>query len=754
MERDGEWPPRLSRQIAPYRNHHLHSAADSPTHPSPTAEDVAEQCHAAVRLLCELLPRVDEEMAEAILAPLLHHLPEVHPQKKRARRVVGEPPHASGGPEEPAPTHPSAGLVVEQEVEQELEQEEEEEEAEAEEGQEGQEEGQEDQEEGQEDQEDEQEEDGDTLPRVEREQEGSEGALPRGRRSRRSHGDGVAGYAFDSRGRIVAVGSDSQLPSQHLPGKTPHDTLHYATGDNPDAFVAMAAELLHCQEAGSSTDQLLDMVSRLTDTSTVSEPPSPCPPPASTALADLEAWDCTSHMVHVRSLLQLVNRVTLLAHYQIGGFLGRATATATTPQERHGILAAIANAACREEGRRYRATLASCGCGACARALRWVDQGERGRAIAPCKRSEVRARFSRDHTANLTPTFFRQCIHLHSTMPSTHPLLTASITEPTISPTHIRLLVAELQRVACRLQRQGSPLPLSLGQLGLWHRFEVTSRREEALDFVDGDGGFLVAAHILGLLAFVRERAPTTTWAEGMRGHLVQFRCHAYDAVELDHVYHGANRAHHLGYQALCAARRAVAQASSVVIYTAGEMDIRASRLVCDVVTIDSQGTATSLAETLLRAGLAHPMPGAPATFLSAYAEAETAAAGIFTVFPPALATSPEVRPDRLRTSFASSRRALHFDHQGEDYSVSNHSALRCASHMLVWESREQGAGQGAFLRSRSPHQHESPFIRANAILCCYGAQPISNQELANLPSAELEYTLTVRRTLHFNSFR
>ena len=109
------------------------------------------------------------------------------------------------------------------------------------------------------------------------------------------------------------MGSDSQLPSEHLPGKTPHDTLHYAMGDNPDMSIAVAAELLHCQKAGSSAKQLLDMVSRLTDTSTVSEPPLPCPPPATTALV----WDCTSHMVYVRSLLQLVYRATLLAHYQI-----------------------------------------------------------------------------------------------------------------------------------------------------------------------------------------------------------------------------------------------------------------------------------------------------------------------------------------------------------------------------------------------------------------------------------------------------
>ena len=170
----------------PHRNH-LHSAADSNTQPSPTTGDVTKQCHTAMRLLCELLQHIDREVAKAILAPLLHHLLEVHPQRKWACRVVGEPPHASVSPEEPVPTHPSAGLVVKDKEEVE------------------------------------QEEDGDALPRVDWEQEeGSKGALPcteqeQGmeedlpddagegrpqvmRRSRRRHGDGVAGYTFDSRG--------------------------------------------------------------------------------------------------------------------------------------------------------------------------------------------------------------------------------------------------------------------------------------------------------------------------------------------------------------------------------------------------------------------------------------------------------------------------------------------------------------------------------------------------------------------------
>ena len=111
--------------------------------------------------------------------------------------------------------------------------------------------------------------------------------------------------------------------------------------------------------------------------------------------------------------------------------------------------------ACRQERSRYCSTLAACGCTECTRALRWLDHGEQVPIITLCKAMEVQTRFARDHSANLTPTF-RQCILLHTTMPPTHPLLTASVYRATISPTH-----------TCRLQRLGSPLPLSLGQLGL-----------------------------------------------------------------------------------------------------------------------------------------------------------------------------------------------------------------------------------------------------------------------------------------------
>ena len=95
----------------------------------------------------------------------------------------------------------------------------------------------------------------------------------------------------------------------------------------------------------------------------------------------------------------------------------------------------------------------------------------------------------------------------------------------------------------------------------------------------------------------------------------------------------------------------AVARPSSIIVYMSSDSDVHASRLVCDIIIVDVQGTATSLAETILWAGLAHPMPGAPATYLSAYTEAESAAAGVFSVFTPALAKSLEVLPRQAKSS-------------------------------------------------------------------------------------------------------
>ena len=91
------------------------------------------------------------------------------------------------------------------------------------------------------------------------------------------------------------------------------------------------------------------------------------------------------------------------------------------------VTVTIANAACLEHGRQHRAMLTVCGCQDCTHSLRWLEGGQLGSPITPCRILQVATKLARGALVNTTPTFFRQCIHLHSAMPATHPLLASTL---------------------------------------------------------------------------------------------------------------------------------------------------------------------------------------------------------------------------------------------------------------------------------------------------------------------------------------
>ena len=74
-----------------------------------------------------------------------------------------------------------------------------------------------------------------------------------------------------------------------------------------------------------------------------------------------------------------------------------------------------------------------------------------------------------------------------------------------------------------------------------------------------------------------------------------------------------------------------------------------------------------------------------------------------------------------------------------------------------MWESREQGAGQGAFVCSRFPHlaADVSPFIKAGSIICGYARESLSDEEFGRLCPEELEYALSInfRGVFHYNAY-
>ena len=609
--------------------------------------------------------------------------------------------------------------------------------------------------------ENEQEIESEVIEEVESEEE-EEQATPEAMSTPARHRErGAGSYSVDESGRIVVEvnASQSTCSLRHLPTKTPSLTIKYATGEDKAAFASLAARVLQFSAAEgdytSTINQLPGMVSHLLDASAPFLPPHPCPAPESLEPAGLASWDCSGPLLHIHRLLQVACRITIMAHYHLGGFLRQvlANTNATNSKQQSKVLAALANAAREDSDRRYNTILSSCGCEECTHALRRPGQ-------LLCRASQVLGKFARDSLANITPTFFCQCVQMYAALPSTHTLFTQCVESVTVTPTHARLLAAGIHQAICHVRRQVVPLPRPHSQLGLWHHFEVAARPEEAIDLVDGDGGYLVVDHIPGLRDFVHTRVPATIWREGMRGDLVAFRCHGHDALEIGHLYHCPDGTHHhLGYEALCTARRLVGKAQTATIHTAGEVDVHGRRLICTIAitTSSHQGTSTSIGECLLRAGLSYPMPDASADFTGAFAEAQASSSGVFAILPHSLAASNQLCPSQLRAALGPSSRSAVFLHNGETYKVTGKSALRHASHVMLWVSREVDAGQGAFVRSRPPHLPANVrlFIKKGDIICGYCQDSISDEELLQLSHVELEYSLSItfRGTFHYCAY-
>ena len=72
----------------------------------------------------------------------------------------------------------------------------------------------------------------------------------------------------------------------------------------------------------------------------------------------------------------------------------------------------------------------------------------------PWRASQVLAKFARDSLANVTPTFFQQCIQMHATLPPTHDLFTSSVATAIVTPTNALLLAVGLHQSIYSLRRQ------------------------------------------------------------------------------------------------------------------------------------------------------------------------------------------------------------------------------------------------------------------------------------------------------------
>lgn len=129
---------------------------------------------------------------------------------------------------------------------------------------------------------------------------------------------------------------------------------------------------------------------------------------------------------------------------------------------------------------------------------------------------------------------------------------------------------------------------------------------------------------------------------------------------------------------------------------------------------------STSIGESLLHAGLLYPLPGAPSNLTTAFAQADSFVVRSLCRLSPPWPTHT-IATESHPWSFPS---GVEVQYSREDYKVSDRSCFCAASHVIVWESREEDTGQRAFIYSHSPHLQATPLLKGDPLFVYLGESP------------------------------
>ena len=563
---------------------------------------------------------------------------------------------------------------------------------------------------------------------------------PKRKRALRSEGGFRRMYSVDPRGFTSYVEEMwGPCPLTHVSAQNPKSMVQYATGEDGDKFVGLAS---HCLMADKFEPprSILTEVAALLRLSEVNNP-SATQPPADLSEEGLSTWSCAEHLEHLLGLIHLPLAIRVLADYHVGKYLNflRGMEGAQTLA----VLGKLCTEASRRETGEYLGLLRECSCRACRDDLEWVEDKSTSPRIGPCRTTQVKAKVLNERYKNCTPTYLSQCCSFARAVHHSHPLLH----QRHVAPSRVRQLAPELKRELEAMQRRGVHPSKSYARLGQGEVFMLDQATAlQAVDYVDGDGGYLVANLIPGLEDFLAGLGvPTLEVFRDRRDTLVAFREMYHDAVELDHVYrrHVSRSPRSLGVESLRLARANIATSQMVYICCDRRVDFYRKRLLVEVLLL-RDNKLRSNGEVMLSEGLSVPLNDSPVSYRSAQTEAEQHQAGVYGVFPPEVANMACMKPEALRVQFPEP-----VVHEGEMYSVTGNSPLRNESHVLVRESSIPGAGNGLFLRARAPSRHPGQarhdvFVQANTHLCVYSDEMITSDEYDRL--ANVDYVMQNRR--------
>ena len=271
---------------------------------------------------------------------------------------------------------------------------------------------------------------------------------------------------------------------------------------------------------------------------------------------------------YIRILLLESNRVETHAQRQIGCFIKEVAKHPSLGVSE--LRKRICNHAAEEKKETYFLIRDNCsrrGCSQCSEARQFHNQGSIQRHPA-CTLTQELCRLNDYKYENFTRVFLEGCGRL-ARLPDHSPLLCASDPQG-----QLRELVTHCEAVKSEVVARGLPtlvagtspvFPLATGENPV-----------EAVQYIDGDGGFIVSQFFPGLLCYLNEQGtcPPSMHLEQHGYDLLPFREEHHDAIELGHEYRvetddgdgNYQRVGYLplGYEALVAARGNLSRAQQL----------------------------------------------------------------------------------------------------------------------------------------------------------------------------------------------
>ena len=526
-----------------------------------------------------------------------------------------------------------------------------------------------------------------------------------------------------------------------VPKKNPDALIGHGVGENADKLVPMISYVLKTQQLAANCDDIAEEILRVADTR-AAYCPAGASRPSGTGQEALDDWDCAMPVQHIQSLLLLSKTVEVLTDYQIGRYLSYLTNDGSHAAA-NGVIARLCSHAASAEVQQYRRILSDCSCDDCLRDASWLDANSQTERSRPCQMSEAKTKCLHDSYKNLEPTYLRQCLLLAEAIPPNHPLLFAQCVP---SAARVRQLAPVLQKEIAKIEQINGMLPSSPACLAQCTVFAVAkSNAIQAIDYVDGDSGYMVANLIPGLSEYLDKQRLTASTLEQFddRGMtLVAFREFGHDAIELSHVYRRTdqNRTKNLGIDSLRLARNLMATSDRIFVCTRGQLDAYGKRLIVEILAV-TNGTLTSNAQEQLLAGLSVPLGGAPATFRECAAKAKENNRGIYDIFPSSVADSPAMAPKNLRHHLQGGTHQFVCTVGDATCKVLTPSEWRNDSHMVLRDSTLQGAATGLFARPCPPRRQTNMpatpvYIRMHDQVCLYSKRPFSGS-IDQLPNTD-----------------